>query len=65
MGYEFDRGDRIIWLIWSKDGLSEPIYLPSIPLSAWDVLNNPVPVPVLVTDPLQVGMEPIYLEWLP
>jgi len=65
MGYEFDRGDRIIWLIWSKDGSSELIYLPSVPLSAWDVLNNPVPVPVLVTDPLQVGMEPIYLEWLP
>jgi len=65
MGYEFDRGDRIIWLIWSKDGSSELIYLPSIPLSAWDVLNKPVEVPVLVTDPLQVGLEPVYLEWLP
>ena len=61
VGYEFDRGDRIIWLIWSKDGSSESISLPGTPLSAWDVLNNPVPV----TDPLQVGMEPIYLEWLP
>ena len=61
-GYEFDRGDRIIWLLWSLDGAPHMISLTSEPLAAWDVLNNPVSVNGLS---LQVGMEPTYLEWLP
>jgi len=61
-GYEFDRGDRIIWLLWSLDGAPHVISLPSAPLSAWDVLNNPVSV---IGSIMLVGMEPIYLEWLP
>ena len=61
-GYKFDRGDRIIWLVWSLDGLTHELALPSEPLAAWDVLNNPVSV---TGTTMQVGMEPIYLEWLP
>jgi len=61
-GYKFDRGDRTIWLVWSLDGSTHAFSLPSEPLSAWDVLNNPVSV---TGTTMQVGMEPIYLEWLP
>jgi len=61
-GYEFDRGDRIIWLLWSLDDKPVWVSLPSEPFAAWDVLNYPVPVTGRY---LQVGMEPIYLEWLP
>jgi hypothetical protein len=61
-GYKFDRGDRIIWLVWSLDGSTHTFSLPSEPIAAWDVLNNPVPV---TGSTMQVGMEPIYLEWLP
>jgi len=61
-GYKFDRGDRIIWLVWSLDGSTHPISLPSEPLAAWDVLNNPVTVTGSTMD---VVMEPTYLEWPP
>ena len=61
-GYKFNRGDRTIWLVWSQDGSTHTFSLPSKPLAAWDVLNNPVSV---TGTTMQVGMEPIYLEWLP
>ena len=60
IGYEFDRTDRNIWVLWSKDGSNHPITLPGIPLSAWDVLNNEV---IVSSTSLTVGLEPIYLEW--
>ena len=62
VGYKFDRGDRIIWLVWSLDGSMHVFSLPSEPLAAWDVLNNTVSV---TGSTMLVGMEPIYLEWLP
>jgi hypothetical protein len=60
--YEFDRGDRFIWLMWSKNGTTQEIDLPETPLAAWDYLNNPI---MVTESTIQVGMEPIYLEWLP
>ena len=62
VGYKFNRGDRIIWLVWSLDGSTHP-FSPSRgePDAAWNVLNEPE----VTSSTMQVGMEPIYLEWLP
>jgi len=60
-GYEFNRGDRRIWLLWSLDGASHPINLPGVPLAIYHVDGMPVP-PV---GSLTVTLEPLYLEWSP
>jgi hypothetical protein len=59
-GYEFTRGGRTVWLIWSGDGATHAITLPSKPASARDVLGTPVSVP---GTSLSVSLTPTYLEW--
>ncbi len=58
-GYEYSRGDRRIWVIWSLDGSTHSIGLPGVPLAVWDVLGNSIP-PVAS---LNVSLTPLYLEW--
>jgi len=61
-GYQFNRGDRHIWVIWSVDGASHSISLPQTPLAVWDVFGNPAP---FSGTSLQVGVKPLYVEWYP
>ncbi len=61
MGYEFDRGDRRIWLLWSLDGVPRSIGLPGLPLAVWDALGNPIPPAAAIT----IDFKPVYLEWNP
>ena len=60
-GYEFQRGDRRIWVLWSLDGDTHSINLPDVPLAAWDALGNSVP-PAASMD---IDLNPVYLEWNP
>ena len=60
-GYVFDRGDRLVWVIWSLDGLPHPVDLPGVPLSSYDALG----VTMNITSTLTVDVKPIYLEWPP
>jgi len=60
-GYEFQRGDRRIWVLWSLDGASHTINLPGVPLAAWDVLGNSVSPAAS----MNVSLNPLYLEWNP
>jgi hypothetical protein len=60
MGYKFNRGDRIIWVLWSKDGNQHTITL-SKPLAAWDALG----VYVTPAASMYVTFKPLYLEWNP
>jgi hypothetical protein len=60
-GYEFQRGDRRIWVLWSLDGASHPINLPGVPLAAWDALGNSVSPAAS----MNVSLNPLYLEWNP
>ena len=60
-GYEFNRGDRRIWLVWSLDGSDHSTTLPGMPLAAWDALGNSIP-PSATMD---VTLNPLYLEWTP
>lgn len=58
-GYKFDRGDRLVWVIWSLDGLNHQVNLGSVPLSAYDTFG----VPIELNSILTIDMKPIYLEW--
>jgi hypothetical protein len=60
-GYEYNRGDRRIWVIWSLDGNAQSINLSGAPLATWDALGNSV-TPAASMD---VTLNPLYLEWNP
>jgi len=59
-GYIFNRGDRHIWILWSRDGKNQTYNLPSLPLAAWDVWGAPITV---TSTALPVKVAPIYLEY--
>jgi hypothetical protein len=58
-GYEFDRLGRRIWVLWSLDGASHTVALPSAPTGVFDLFGNPLPA----GQNLEVGVSPLYLEW--
>ncbi len=60
-GYEFDRGDRRIWLVWSLDGLAHSITLPRAPVTIYRVDGTSA----LTSASLSVTIEPLYLEQNP
>ena len=60
-GYELQRGDRRIWVLWSLDGATHLINLPGVPLTAWDALGNSV----TPAASMNVDLNPLYLEWSP
>lgn len=59
--YELDRGDRLIWVVWSLDGGDHEVVLPSLPSAVYDSFGAAVPV----ANPLTVSFAdgPLYLEW--
>jgi hypothetical protein len=60
-GYELNRGDRRIWVLWTMDGSTRSITLPSVPFTAWDALGNSItPAGFMNT-----SLNPLYLEWNP
>jgi hypothetical protein len=63
-GYEFDRGDIKVWVLWSDNLKSHTINLPSTPLAVykWTPNNGPY-TSVNPKASLDVGIFPVYLEW--
>lgn len=57
---EFNRGDRQIWLLWSKDGNDHIIQLPKEPLESWDALGNPIAAGTSIV----VTPKPLYILWV-
>jgi len=60
-GYEYSRGDRRVWVLWSLNGSTHSITLPGVPLGAWDALGNAV----VASGNMNVSLNPLYLEWTP
>jgi len=58
-GYEFQRGNRRIWILWSLDGNTHSITLPDVPLAAWDTLGDSIPPAASIN----IDLNPFYLEW--
>jgi hypothetical protein len=59
--FEFDRGDRRIWLMWSMKSTPTLVDLPGMPDAVYDALGNPI----TPSDPLAINWKTYYLEWLP
>jgi hypothetical protein len=60
-GYQFNRGDRQIWVLWSSDGNSHSISLPGVPLAVYHVNGTSIPP----AGSISVTHEPLYFEWNP
>jgi hypothetical protein len=59
-GYEFSNGNRKIWVIWSKDGITQTVNLPATP-SAIKTMSG---VNMIVSGTsLDVNWKPIFIEY--
>lgn len=59
--YEFDRGDRRVWVMWSMKSVPTSVDLPGLPQAVYDALGNPI----TPSDPFAINWKTHYLEWLP
>lgn len=55
--YEYKRGEKRLWVVWSLDGSSKPIKLPSAATSIVDVYGNAKPNSIT-----QIDITPLYIE---
>lgn len=60
-GYEFEVGNRRLWLVWSLDGASHSITISGNLIAAYHVNGDPW----TVSSPIMIGVEPMYIEWSP
>jgi hypothetical protein len=63
-GYEFDRGDIVVWVLWSTDLSNHSIDLPGTPRAVYTWAPDDGPyVSASPSASLNVGVFPVYLEW--
>jgi hypothetical protein len=63
-GYELDRGDVKVWVIWTHDLQNHTITLPGTPNAVYIWTPNTGPyVSATPSTSLDVGIFPVYLEW--
>jgi hypothetical protein len=58
-GYEFSRGAKRVWFLWSLDGQDHQIQLSTMPGTVYDVFGNVIQT----TQTPVVSLAPIYIEW--
>lgn len=63
MGYEFDRGDRLVWVLWSLDGSAHSVPLPETPLSVNEISADGSPSSLTPGSSLNVTLAPLFVEW--
>jgi hypothetical protein len=62
-GYQFQNGEKVMWIVWSRDLLAHTINLPSNPQGVFDVYGTPMPVSEISDEELTVTANPLYIEW--
>ena len=58
-GYEFTRGNRKLWVVWSADGDTHNVSLTPTPVSIQDALGNVI----APANSIDVTLKPLYIEW--
>jgi hypothetical protein len=59
-GYQFARGNRVIWFLWSIDGNPHTVPLPREPLQVLDTLGTSITPGQSMT----IDIHPQYFEWI-
>jgi hypothetical protein len=63
-GYELNRGDKMVWVLWSHDLQNHTINLPGTPMAVFTWTPNTGPYVSGTPSASQVvGIYPVYLEW--
>jgi hypothetical protein len=58
-GYEFRQGERVVWLVWSLDGIPHEIEVPGAVTAVYDIYGS-----LLHNGPtVSVTLAPVYVEW--
>lgn len=60
-GYEFNRPDGRVWVLWSVDGETHPVPLAESPQAVFNLFGMPLPS----EDTMSVGGMPLYISWSP
>jgi len=63
MGYEYQMGNRKLWVIWTIDGEDHPITLPKEPVLINKVGPDGIAVQIANTVSLTVGLSPYFIEF--
>ena len=58
-GFKFSRVNKIVWVLWSKDGQNHAVDLGSMPFAVYDALGQASTPSQTIT----VGLKPLYVEW--
>lgn len=58
--YEFQRGFKKFWVVWSLDGTNHPIQLPHTPAAIRDAFGDAYPFNGTA---VTVNLKPVYIEW--
>lgn len=59
-GYEFQQGERILWVIWSIDREAHDLFVPGELIAAYDSIGNELND----QEALTVTLAPLYVEWI-
>jgi hypothetical protein len=62
-GYELDRGDRYVWVLWAYNDGSHSITLPDMPDAIYQISSSGEPISLTPTTTLNVTKAPIFIEW--
>ncbi len=58
-GYKFNRGDRKVWVVWSKDGATHNATFATAPLEVVDALGAAQSTGTSIP----ITIKPLYIEW--
>jgi hypothetical protein len=58
-GYEFNSSSRRVWLVWSADGATHKLDLPSQPSNIYGTQGTSL----TIANSINVGPQPIFVEW--
>jgi hypothetical protein len=59
--YQFHNGKNKVWVAWSQDGVTRSLPLWYAPQAGYDTQGNPI----AVSNPMPVGMAPLFIEFAP
>ena len=62
-GYVFDRGDRDVWVLWSKDGANHVVSLPGTPRTTYRIGTDGKPISLVASSSVTVTIAPVFIDW--
>ncbi len=62
-GYVFVRGDRDVWVLWSKDSANHVVSLPGTPRTTYRIGTDGKPISLVASSSVTVTIAPVFIDW--